>query len=386
MKPIKVHNMPISFYPKMALLVIICCLTTPVTQAQSTIASLELNGEPANTVNISYALPRQKMATATVQVNQKFESGTLFIIPARTVVWLSSNGNKQRLGPGSKHVASAGPKGESHQTFWGKVQHFVSNKLNFYKASGPSTKHQGAVKGTVFTVEAVGKDVKFSTQEGAVAIERQIKLNIQEQSKNNLRKQRELTATKTTLISAGDPEEMFDHNYEEEVDYESYDQAIRFFRQELEQAYENGVDAEFIVGEYTLLGELYLDAADPTSALEAFETAIELYEDELDPDNPAIAENHIGLGEANYNLQNYNEGTNHCNIALALLSEDLEFNKEDFEYFLSSEDYETAWSIGMDMVDNYDNLGWCYDILNNYEESDKYYSMAEALEAQLNQY
>lgn len=386
MKPIKVRNITSPLHYRLALLVIMCCLTTSATLAQSTIASLELNGEPTDTANISYALPREKLATAAVQVNQKFESGTLFIIPAQTVVWLTSNGNKQRLGPGSKHVASAGPKGESHQTFWGKVQHFVSNKLNFYKASGPSTKHQGAVKGTVFTVEAVGKNVKFSTQEGTVSIERQVKLNIQEQSKNNLRKQRELTATKTTLINAGDPEEMFDHNYEEEVAYETYDQAIRFFRQELEQAYENGVDAEFIVGEYTLLGELYLDAADPTSAVQAFKTAIELYEDELDSDDPAIAVNHIGLGEANYNLKNYNEGTNHCNIALALLSEDLEFNKEDFEYFSSSEDYETAWSIGMDMVDNYDNLGWCYDILNNYEQSDKYYGMAEALEAQLDQY
>lgn len=374
-----------SVYKVVSILLLFGMLTTQ-TFAQSTIERLELNGQDVGNVTISYALPKQKPAMATVQANQRFDSGTLFIIPAQTVVWLTSNGNKQRLGPGSKHVASAGAKGESHQTFWGKVQHFVSNKLNFYKASGPSTKHQGAVKGTVFTVEAVGKDVKFSTQEGAVAIERQVKLNIQEQSKNNLRKQRELTATKTTLINAGDPEEVFDHNYEEEVAYESYDQAIRFFRQELEQAYENGVNAEFIVGEYTLLGELYLDAADPTSAVQAFETAIELYEDELDPDDPAVAVNHIGLGEANYNLQNYNEGTNHCNIALALLSEELEFNKEDFEYFLEIEDYETAWSIGMDMVDNYDNLGWCYDILNNYEESDKYYGMAEALEEQLNQY
>ncbi|SDM20354.1 tetratricopeptide repeat protein [Kriegella aquimaris] len=382
----KVHNITISSCYRMTMAAVICCLSTSLTLAQSTIAKLEFNGEPVNTLNISYALPKQKPAVATVQVNQKFDSGTLFIIPAQTVVWLASNGNKQRLGPGSKHLASAGPKGESHQTFWGKVEHFVSNKLNFYKASGPSSKHQGAVKGTIFTVEAIGKDVKFSTQEGTVAIERQVKLNIQEKSKNNLRKQRELTATKTTLINAGDPEELFNHSYEEEVPYESYDQAIQFFGQELERAYENGVDAETIVGEYTLLGELYLDAADPTSAVEAFETAIELYEDELDPDDPGIAENHIGLGEANYNLKNYDKGVKHCNIALAIISEDLEFNKEDFEYFSSIEDYETAWSIGLDIVDNYDNLGWCYDILNNYDESDKFYDMAEAMEAQLKQY
>jgi len=369
-----------------ALATLIFCLATTETYAQTTIGKLEFNGENVDRLNITFAAPKQKPVEATVQVHQKFASGTMFIIPGETVVWLESNGNKQRLGPGSKHLASVTPKGETHQTLWGTVQHFVSNKLNFYKASGPSTKHQGAVKGTVFTVEAVGKDVRFSTQEGSVAVEREVNVSISEHSKNKPRKERELTTTKTTLLNAGDPQQTFNHNYEEEVAYPSYDEAIAFFEQELEQADANGVDAEYIVEEYTLLGELYLDAGNPSSAIDPFERAIALYEDELDPNDPLIAENYIGLGEANYGLENYDEGVSNCNTALAIISEDLAYNKVDFEYFVSIEDYETAWSIGMNLLDNYENLGWCYDILLNYEESDKYYALADALESQLTQY
>jgi len=369
-----------------ALATLIFCLATTETYAQTTIGKLEFNGENVDRLNITFATPKQKPVEATVQVNQKFASGTMFIIPGETVVWLESNGNKQRLGPGSKHLASATPKGETHQTFWGTVQHFVSNKLNFYKASGPSTKHQGAVKGTVFTIEAVGKDVRFSTQEGSVAVEREVNVSISEHSKNKPRKERELTTTKTTLLNAGDPQQTFNHNYEEEVAYPSYDEAIAFFKQELEQADANGVDAEYIVEEYTLLGELYLDAGNPSFAIDPFERAIALYEDELDPNDPLIAENYIGLGEANYGIENYDEGVRNCNTALTIISEDLAYNKEDFEYFVSIEDYETAWSIGMNILDNYENLGWCYDILLNYEESDKYYALANDLESQLTQY
>ncbi|NNE76400.1 MAG: hypothetical protein HKN31_04940, partial [Pricia sp.] len=87
------------------------------TYAQTSIGKLEWNGENVNSVEITFAPPKQKPAPATVQINQKFASGTLFIVPAQTVVWLVSNGNQQRLGPGSKHLASVSPKGESHQTF-----------------------------------------------------------------------------------------------------------------------------------------------------------------------------------------------------------------------------------------------------------------------------
>jgi len=61
------------------------------------------------------------------------------------VVWLGSNNNSQRLGPGSRHQATAEPKGEFHQTFVGQVTHYVTERLNFYKVSGPTSNHQAAV-------------------------------------------------------------------------------------------------------------------------------------------------------------------------------------------------------------------------------------------------
>lgn len=382
----KVNDRSTPFRPPIVLMLVGYLLTTWLIQGQTNIAKLEFNGTEVASANISYTLPRQKPISAIVEVNQAFTSGTLFIVPEKTVVWLTSNGNRQRLGPGSKHLATVSANGESHQTFWGKVQHFVANKLNFYKASGPSTKHQGAVKGTIFTVEAVGKDVKFGTQEGHVAIEREVNVRIGEQAQTNFKKSRKLTSIQTTVLSAGEPEQYFDHEYQEELVYPSYDEAIAFFQHYLEQAYMNGVNAEFMVEQYNLLGELYLDAGSPSYAKDAFARAISLYEDELDPNDPEIAVNYIGMGEALYGLGNYDAGLEYCNRALEIIYEDLAYNREDFEYFVSEEDFITAWGIGLFIVDNYEDLAWCYEILSNINESDKYYAMADELATQLNLY
>ncbi|WP_149274910.1 tetratricopeptide repeat protein [Pareuzebyella sediminis] len=382
----KVNDRYTFFIPRIFLVLVGCLFGICSIQGQTTIAKLEFNGAEVTSTNISYTLPKQSPVSTIVNVNQGFASGTLFIIPENTVVWLTSNGNQQRLGPGSKHLAVVSANGESHQTFWGKVQHFVTNKLNFYKASGPSTKHQGAVKGTVFTVEAVGKDVKFATQEGNVAIEREVNVKIGEQAQTHLKKSRKLTSIQTTVLSAGEPEQYFDHEYEEELTYSSYEEAITFFRAYLEQAYMDEVDAEFLVDQYNLLGELYLDAGSPSYAKDAFERAIELYEEELDPGDPEIAVNYIGLGEALYGLGNYDTGLEYCNRALEIIYEDLAYNREDFKYFVNEEDYTTAWGIGLFIVDNYEDLAWCYEVLSNIDESNKYYDMADELKAQLNLY
>ena len=354
--------------------------------SQTAIGKLEVNGAAVTSATIAFGAPKQQPVSQEVRLNQSFVSGTLFIVPAKTVVWLVSNGNRQRLGPGSKHVAYSSSKGESHRTFWGSVTHFVSNRLNFYKASGPSTKHQGAVKGTVFTVEAVGKDVKFSTQEGIVSIENEVNISIEEQSDPVAGKARNLTTTQTELLSAGDPEKFYAHGANEEIRYASYEEAIATFSNELDQAYSNGIDAALIAEKYTLLGELYLDDGNPGSASDAFKTSIELYEEKLEPDDPLVAQNYIGLGEASYDLGNYEVGTTYCNNALNIVSEDLQYNLEDFEYFKSIGDYDSAWGIGIDVMDNYEDLGWCYELLSDPEESDRYYAMADALESELSQY
>lgn len=350
---------------------------------QSTIHKLELNGTEVGQVELTIALPKQQPRNMRVSKNQKFSSGTLFAVPANTVVWLESNANRQRLGPGSRHMATAGPKGESHKTFWGSVTHYVQNKLNFYKASGPSNKQQGAVKGTTFTVSAVGKDVKFSTAKGRVAISQKVGLNIKEQSQNSRNRSQPLETTKTSYLDAGS-EQLYYHDSNEQITFASYEEAITTFQQELDKLYLDGEDAEFIVEYYTLLGELLLDDERYEDAIEAFETAIELYEEELDPYDPLLADNYLGLAEAFIMAGYQDDGIETWNKAIDFIGQDLETNQIDLNYFIEIEDYDTAWGIGLDVVDNFYNLGWAYYLINDTENGDKFFALARQLEAELN--
>ena len=336
-----------------------------------------------NQANITVGLPNQQPKNMQVALNQRFQSGTLFAVPANTVVWLGSNGNNQRLGPGSRHMASAGAKGEVHKTFFGSVAHYVKNKLNFYRASGPSNKQQGAVKGTIFTVTAVGKDVKFFTQEGQVAVSRKVALNISEQSQNSRGRNQQLETTKTTYLNAGN-EQMYYHNSNEQITYASYEEAIAEFKRELDGLYDDGVDAEFIVEYFTLLGELYLDDGNAEMAIDSFETAIDLYEEELDPEDPLLADNYLGLAEAFYMAGYQEDGNETWNKATSFIVRDMENNELELNYFIQIEDYDTAWSIGMDVVDNLYNLGWAYYLINDTTNGDKFYAMAREIESQLN--
>lgn len=365
------------------LLMSVLLLVSSATFAQSTISGLEENGAKTTQLEITVAKPKQQPQKTVLQVNDRFESGTIFAVPDNAVVWLNSNGNSQRLGPGSKHMASAGAKGESHQTFWGEVMHYVENKLNFYTASGPSgDKQQGAVQGTVFTVTAVGKNVNFKTQEGRVAVQQKVPLNISENSQSKRSKEHKLETTKTAYLDAGN-EQTYNYNDNQQITYATYAEAIAVFKQEVDQLYTNGEDAEYIVEFYTLLGELYLDSGDSEGAIESFEIAIELYIEELDPEDTMLGVNYLGLAEANFLADNQDAGMKIWEKAISLIVQDMENNQIDFDYFVSAEDYSTAWAIGWNFVDNLDNLGWAYDLVSDNPQSEEFYNSAREIEAEL---
>ena len=353
------------------------------TAAQSVVSGLEANGVKTAQLEIIVAKPKQKPQKTIVQVNSRFEPGTIFVVPDTGVVWLNSNGNSQRLGPGSKHMASAGAKGESHQTFWGEVTHYVKNKLNFYTASGPSgDKQQGAVQGTIFTVTAVGRDVNFKTQEGRVAVQQKVPLNIAENSQSKRSKEHRLETTKTSYVDAGN-QQTYSHNAPAEITYSSYAEAITVFQKQVDELYEDGEDGQYIVEFYTLLGELYLDSGDAEGAIDSFETAIDLYIEELDPNNPLLGDNYLGLAEAYFMANEQEKGMEVWNKAVIFIVEDMENNKIDLNYFIAAEDYDTAWGVGWNFVDNLDNLGWAYDLINDTEQSSEFYRMAREIEVEL---
>jgi tetratricopeptide (TPR) repeat protein len=346
------------------------------------IAEVEFNGQRTSSVEIIIAKPKERPAPANVKPQDAFPSGTIFQIPANTVVWLSTNNNRQRLGPGSKHQATVSPKGESHQTFVGQVTHYVSNLLNFYKASGPTPKYQGAVEGTIFTVEAVGKDVKFNTTEGRVAIQSKVPLTISEAAKVERKKERELTTTQVTYLSEGDSEQLFNHNSSEQVTYATYAEAIAIYQQQLDQAFDDGVDAGYLVDGYMTLGALYLDNGEPEQAIDPLERAVQLLK-EIDPDDPFIAEDYLTLAEAYYYSDDEAGGDENWNIAVDILKEEVPYYEEEYRYFLEEEDNDTAWSIGQDLADMYDTLGWAYELVEDYDQAEEYYQRLDELEAEL---
>jgi len=284
-------------------------------------------------------------------------------------------------------MSSPGPKGEKHKTFKAKVGHFVNTKLkNGYKGSGPTTRSQGAASSTEFTVEVVGKEVKYETIKGSIQIQREVKVNISEQSKINRKKDRELITIKTSDLYEGAPEQTFRYDIMEEVTYPTYREAINELSDQLQKEYESGADAEYLVEEYTLLGELYLDMGEPVNALDQFTDALDLYKNEIDPNDPLIAEIYLNLAEANLLAGYQQEGNSNWKTAEKIIIKDLNYNVEDFNYFKSTQDTEMIWSIGMDLVDNYNNLGWGYDVVGNYDKADYYYKLADKLENDLAAY
>ena len=361
--------------------------------SQSAISKIQYNGQDYTQANIVITLPKGKPQNATVQVGQQFASGTMFQIPAYTTVFLSSNGNTQRLGPGSKHMASAGPKGEKHKTFFGKVKHYVSNKLSFYKASGPNNKYQGAVEGTEFTVEAVGKNVKFHTTEGSVQIQKRVKVTVNQQAAVNRTKERELYTIEKSYVREGDPEMYYDYNaYEQPVEFGSYQDAIDRYQSELDQGYYNGEDPFYLADEYSLLGELYMDSGDYAGAINPLNKALNLWI-EIDPYDPLIAEHYLNLAEAHYLSGNQDTGVSYWDMAVTIIDGAYKFNLDEYNYFYNLGDYGTAWGFGMDLLDMYYGLAYAYELRKNlggpieyqYQDPNFWYKEANDLDAILAQ-
>jgi tetratricopeptide (TPR) repeat protein len=377
------------FYLKLNVLLAIIVLGMSDISAQTQIGIKEIfiGGQPAAQANITVTLPNATPKATGINTSSAFPSGTLFEIPANTVVTLESNNNFQRLGPGSKHLAQVSANGETHKTFWGSVTHYVNNALSFYKASGSNTDVQGAVKGTVFTVEAEGKEVKFKTTEGSVQLQKKTNVKIAEQSHLNRKQDRDLQTIQTSMLTAGEPEETYTYGQYEEVKYTTYAEAVDEFTSLLDQAYVNGADAEYLAEEYTLVGELYLDMGEPHNAIEPLQTALSLYLEEIDPYDPLNAISYLLLAEAYYEAEYFEEGDKNWVTAQNIFIDDLNYNIELYNYLVEyTDDSEMIWSIGMDIVDNYDNLGWGYDVFGDYEKADYYYGLSDQLYDEVNKY
>ena len=66
--------------------------------------------------------------------------------------------------------------------------------------------------------------------------------------------------------------------------------------------------------------------------------------------------------------------------AREIIELDLQFNRDDFNYY-QNEDPEMAWSIAMDLIDNYENLAWTYELQDDEYTAKQYFDKAQQLKA-----
>ena len=301
--------------------IIICMslLTFSVGISQTAISKLQYNRNDVNSTVVTITTTSQNASQMMVSVGQQFDSGTIFKVPRGTVVHLTtSNGNSQRLGPGSIHQVTVTNNGETHKTFSGRVIHNVRNKMNFYKASGTSDKYQLAVDGTIFSVEAVGKDIKVKTDEGRVMVQQKVPFIVKQQSQLINGSSRELYTYETAYMDADSPEAYYNYNAGQGISYGSYLDAINVFKNRLENDYYSGVDPYYLADQYSLLGSLYMDIARPDLALGPFIDALDLWL-AIDPYNPLIGENYLDISEAYYNSGNREQGDRYWNTGVDII-------------------------------------------------------------------
>lgn len=400
--------------------------------AQSEVTLIQVDGqEVRSAAGIRVAAPKQQPRLGEVNTGDSFPQGTVIETPAKTVLELSSlNGNTLRIEARSKIRLAASANGESYTAFAGKVWFTVKKRLNFFNVSDSRGKIQGAVKATKFSVEVGEKAIKFEKTEGEVALQRKVQVKIADaKSSGERQRSRDLTTTKIDYLSADASELSYALDYYETdvVEFETYEGAEQYFRQQLEH-HSHGSDREQLADDYTTLGYVYLDQGSPGAAVEYFNSALEInrqlfpggidpiladnYTDlgyayldlsqpkvavkyfqealaineQIDPEDPLIAESYINLADALAEAGEDEAAQEYLRDAIAILELDLEINLEDFRDASTSddpEDLELAWYIALDIVDNYENLGWAWEIAGDEERADRYYDQAEALEAQL---
>jgi hypothetical protein len=367
---------PPKYISRLTYILFIFLINPGMVMSQSTIMKIEVNGFEEQSAILSITKPGGSKQTTIYNRNTSFPAGTTFQTPSNTQLWLTGNQNQQHLPPNTIHIATVSSKGDWHQTLLGKVTHYVRNKLNFYKSSGPDKKVRAHTRSTTFTVEAIGKNVAFNTTEGDLQILQEIPVNITEAPQNIKRKKkRPLSTTISTNQSAGSGVQTFNNNPAPKS-YGTYEDALAEFEIQLYQNRQNGAHPEQLADDYSLLGELYLDNGQASKAVFQFENALVYYLKVYDADS-SIADAYLNLAEAQVISGDIPNGDDNANYAINLiLKQDLNEDLEDYKYALEDQDYELAYEICLDLKDHYDNLGWAYDILDD-STAVGYYQKAE---------
>ena len=129
--------------------------------------------------------------------------------------------------------------------------------------------------------------------------------------------------------------------------------------------------------------------AESAKAIIEYNAAIGVYEKIHTEDHLKVAEADLSIAGAYFASQDPNsadggaankkKGDESLRKALVLIEEDLKINKDHYDHFVQDNDLHTAWAVGKDLVHDYEDFGWAYELAGNTNESEKYYKLADEL-------
>ncbi len=375
-----------------AYLTILVFLLSLSANAQFQIVGMLYKGKPAESVNLIILVPNASPFNGPVNFdpNKVYNSGTTFKTPDSTSISILCKGQKQIMRPNSTLTLTIENNGITAKIKRGSVQHFlhdVKEKLSFYKAGNGYT--WAHAEGTIFEVEAYekSKKMKFSTQEGTIAVIEEVPIKIIEKTKNPIDSigkadERQLFSSKKTLVSAG---EEYISNIGQPIVYETYEDALKAIDNESTKNDEavdldnrDPTQKEELADHYTLLGGLYLENGQSDKAIEPLRKALK-YHQLTNPEGLLTTETNLYLSEALIHSGDINgkiEGEGYAKEIIKTLENKLYKKIDDLGYATKNKDFDLVWDIKNKLVAICKYLGWSYDLLEVPETAKQYYDFA----------
>lgn len=372
---------------------ILLLLVTFNVEAQFQIVGMRYKGVEAPSVNLTVLIPKERPFSGSVKAdaNRVYPSGTTFKTPDQTSISIFCKGQKQIMEPNSTLKLTLANNGIKAQTLTGTVKHVLENvkgSLSFYVAGNGYT--WAHAQGTVFEVQAFekSKKVKFSTENGTIAIIEEVPVTVNEAAKSQPKgsgkgKERELSTSQKTVNTAG---QVYISENVQPIEYATYEEALSAFDTETYSRNEtvdpNNPDWALVAelaDDFALLGGLYLENGQPEMAIDPLRQAV-IYYEETDPEGILTLEAYLYLSEAlifSENEGNRNEGLSYVEIIKKPLQEIWEEDIEELNYASTNGDDDYAWEIAQELVEVCEYLGWSYDLLGETETAEQYYNMVD---------
>lgn len=349
-------------------------------QKTSRVMNLRVNNQPAGSANVDVFPPKGSgNPVKTLSKGMQVESGTKLIIPPKTAVQFESPGGTQNVFADKdnkiEYTVVFTEKGENH-ILSGEGASII-NKVNPGKFVGYDYRNSNG-KGTTcaskatefsFTDLSDGKNEKavIKTTEGAVHITDQRPVTVNGKPLKG-KKEGEAGSKSVSVTQSAGSQEFVSSNVP--VNYQSFEEAIAAISAELMNENEDDKADDLVC-----LGDLYMDAGQPAKAIAPFREAYEFYNSEYGEDEVETLNAQLSLAHAYVEAGNKQKGAELARNAIKILEEDMEGIKEDMQFVHGDE--EVVALLCDDYVELAALCGWAYELLDEEEESAKFYKLAE---------